>query len=82
MLYAWFKHLWANGVRQDAFAGLQRLAQVDGLALCLSPACDRERVVGCALCLPCCGCRLACHAALNDWDEGLADNSRTGLWQA
>eukprot|EP00887_Chlorella_sp_A99_P006163 scaffold3.g6163.t1 len=27
VMYAWFKHLWATGVRQEAFAGVQHLAQ-------------------------------------------------------
>lgn len=27
VMYAWFKHLWATSVRQEAFAGVQHLAQ-------------------------------------------------------
>lgn len=32
VLYAWFKHLWATGARQEAFAGVQHLAAELGAA--------------------------------------------------
>ena len=32
VMYAWFKHLWATGARQEAFAGVQHLAQELGAA--------------------------------------------------
>lgn len=32
VMYAWFKHLWATGARQEAFAGVQHLAAELGAA--------------------------------------------------
>lgn len=39
VMYAWFKHLWATGARQEAFAGVQHLAaELNAAAAALAAA--------------------------------------------
>ena len=49
VMYAWFKHLWATGVRQEAFAGVQHLAQARAPAAVAAAAAfgRRRRLFAC-----------------------------------
>jgi FKBP12-rapamycin complex-associated protein len=52
VLYSWYKHQWATGMRQEAFSGVQLLAQELGNAQLVTvaggPLPDPERLLLCA----------------------------------
>lgn len=72
VMYAWFKHLWATGTRQDAFAGVQLLAQELGnVQLAVSaggpePELERELLAA------------KVHLKLGMWRRSLTDDLSEG----